>query len=275
MYINFDRFERQTSIPERLKNSLESAGKSWTTWAIIGLCLLGLSQAGQAEKCYNLSMSAWDNAGESEAWTRTGMCLVEATVKGGVTGAKLTGQGLEFIFNGGAEQKTDFVNSEQKSNELPQTGEFKIPVKQGVIINTYRPLSKGQNFHWGVDVAPTKDMFGKTNVYSMQMGVVTDMNDKQGRLTGCDNPAMGNYGNYVIVTHQDGTYVIYGHFTKIFVKEGQGVNQETALGLMGSTGCSSIGEHVHVETHQKDGININPSTLISDLGKSYGSAVKR
>jgi len=58
----------------------------------------------------------------------------------------------------------------------------------------------------------------------------------------------GGYGYCVIVAHPDGTESIYGHSSKLFVREGQEVKAGDTLGLVGNTG-HSYGSHLHLELH--------------------------
>lgn len=58
----------------------------------------------------------------------------------------------------------------------------------------------------------------------------------------------GGYGYCVIVAHPDGTESIYGHSSKILVREGQEVKAGDELGLVGNTG-HSYGSHLHLELH--------------------------
>jgi len=54
------------------------------------------------------------------------------------------------------------------------------------------------------------------------------------------------YGYHVIIGHGGGKSTLYGHFQKIYVKEGQKVDKGEVLGEMGSTGYST-GSHLHFE----------------------------
>jgi murein DD-endopeptidase MepM/ murein hydrolase activator NlpD len=58
----------------------------------------------------------------------------------------------------------------------------------------------------------------------------------------------GGYGYCVIIQHSDGTESIYGHSSKLTVKEGQQVKAGDELGLVGNTG-HSYGPHLHLEVH--------------------------
>lgn len=56
----------------------------------------------------------------------------------------------------------------------------------------------------------------------------------------------GGYGQYVVITHPNGTQTVYAHFSKVSVYVGQQVAQGTIIGLMGRSG-NSTGCHVHFE----------------------------
>ncbi|MCI3924761.1 peptidoglycan DD-metalloendopeptidase family protein [Paenibacillus sp. TRM 82003] len=56
----------------------------------------------------------------------------------------------------------------------------------------------------------------------------------------------GDYGNAVIIDHQNGYETLYGHLSKISVKKGDVVEKGDTLGVMGSTGRST-GVHLHFE----------------------------
>lgn len=56
----------------------------------------------------------------------------------------------------------------------------------------------------------------------------------------------GGYGNYIVVTHANGTQTLYAHNTSNVVSAGQYVSQGQAIGTVGSTGRST-GCHVHFE----------------------------
>lgn len=54
------------------------------------------------------------------------------------------------------------------------------------------------------------------------------------------------YGNYVVISHPNGTQTLYGHASKLLVTVGQRVKQGDLIALVGSTG-KSTGPHVHFE----------------------------
>jgi murein DD-endopeptidase MepM/ murein hydrolase activator NlpD len=56
----------------------------------------------------------------------------------------------------------------------------------------------------------------------------------------------GGYGNYVVITHYNGTQTLYGHMKNVIVSSGQTVSVGQVIGYEGSTGAST-GPHLHFE----------------------------
>lgn len=56
----------------------------------------------------------------------------------------------------------------------------------------------------------------------------------------------GGYGNYVVITHDNGTQTLYSHMRSSIVSVGQLVNAGQLIGYVGSTG-ESTGPHLHFE----------------------------
>jgi murein DD-endopeptidase MepM/ murein hydrolase activator NlpD len=56
----------------------------------------------------------------------------------------------------------------------------------------------------------------------------------------------GGYGNYIIISHANGTQTLYAHNSKNIVSVGQSVEQGQKIAEVGSTG-KSTGPHVHFE----------------------------
>lgn len=68
------------------------------------------------------------------------------------------------------------------------------------------------------------------------------------------------YGEAVIIDHKDDYQTLYGHLSKIRVKEGQGVKAGDIIGYAGSTGRST-GPHLHYEVI-KDGKTVDPANYL-------------
>lgn len=56
----------------------------------------------------------------------------------------------------------------------------------------------------------------------------------------------GGYGNYVVISHPNGTQTLYAHMSKVLTSAGDSVGQGDTIGLVGSTG-ESTGAHLHFE----------------------------
>ncbi|MFA6278626.1 MAG: peptidoglycan DD-metalloendopeptidase family protein [Candidatus Paceibacterota bacterium] len=56
----------------------------------------------------------------------------------------------------------------------------------------------------------------------------------------------GGYGNYVVITHGNGSQTLYGHMKSVIVSSGQSVSSGQIIGYVGSTG-QSTGPHLHFE----------------------------
>lgn len=70
----------------------------------------------------------------------------------------------------------------------------------------------------------------------------------------------GGYGYAVVINHGDGLATLYGHSSKLYVKEGQTVQRGDAIAAVGSTGLST-GPHLHFEV-RKNGEPVDPSKYL-------------
>lgn len=64
------------------------------------------------------------------------------------------------------------------------------------------------------------------------------------------------YGNMIILKHGNGIETYYGHCSKLYVKEGEKVEQGDVIAAVGSTG-NSTGPHLHFEV-RKGTVAVNP-----------------
>lgn len=168
-----------------------------------------------------------------------------------------------------AQQEQSNNNSNTASTETPtytppattytppatSTGGFIWPVPGFGYISSPFGYRWGRN-HNGVDVGDAGIM-GATVVAS-KGGTVSGVynlcthNCAKSYSCGCN----GGYGNYVMITHPDGTSTVYGHLSYASVSYGQSVSQGQAIGAVGSTGWST-GAHLHFEIYV-GGVPQNP-----------------
>jgi murein DD-endopeptidase MepM/ murein hydrolase activator NlpD len=125
-------------------------------------------------------------------------------------------------------------DAEAKRVLKPIKGKFAWPLPQRFTIssaygNRIHPITKRKKMHAGIDIAAPKG----TKILAAGKGEVIVAK------------YYGGYGNCVIVDH-NGKWTIYGHMSKISVKEGDQVEVGHVLGLVGSTG-DSTGNHLHYE----------------------------
>ena len=108
------------------------------------------------------------------------------------------------------------------------------------------PITGRPNNHTGIDIPASRN----TNIYAAKSGVVT---------TSTYN---SSYGNYVVVSHSDGTSTLYAHMNKRGVSKGATVSQGQVIGYVGTTG-SSTGNHLHFEI-RVNGSRVDPVDYFKD-----------
>lgn len=107
------------------------------------------------------------------------------------------------------------------------------------------PISGQPRFHAGLDLVTRTD----DSVFPVKPGKVI-----------LARP-YNDYGNTVIVRHERGIETLYAHLARIDVREGQEVQTQTLLGLVGNTG-SSTGKHLHFEV-SIGGYPVDPLKVIN------------
>ncbi len=75
---------------------------------------------------------------------------------------------------------------------------------------------------------------------------------------------MGGYGYAVVIDHGNGVETIYGHSSRLTVRQGQKVKAGDLIGEVGNTGYS-YGAHLHFEVHVH-GAPKDPIPLLRDHG---------
>jgi hypothetical protein len=123
------------------------------------------------------------------------------------------------------------------------------------ITSPYQAIEKFRDHaHTGIDINFPKG----TELHSLMDGVV----EKVLHLK-------DNVGNAVLVKYEDGTTGIFGHMSKITVKEGQTVHSGDLLGLSGNSGTTvgtNGGYHLHYGLKDtSSGEFINPTDHANDI----------
>ena len=127
------------------------------------------------------------------------------------------------------------------------TGQFTWPVPASHTISSpfgYRvhPIFGTTKFHSGIDISASS---GSTIVAADSGTVLTATYSS-------------SYGNYVVISHGNGTSTLYAHMSKLGCSAGQSVSKGSTIGYVGSTGWST-GPHCHFEI-RINGSLVNPAS---------------
>ena len=108
------------------------------------------------------------------------------------------------------------------------------------------PVTGVERYHSGVDVGcPSGDA-----IWAAASGTVS--------MAGWNS----NYGNCVMITHDNGYITVYGHLASISVSYGQYVSAGDTVGTCGSTGLTT-GPHLHFEIRTGTGAFLDPLSFFS------------
>lgn len=121
-------------------------------------------------------------------------------------------------------------------------GSLLWPVNGGSITSYYG--KRGKSLHKGIDIARAKSL----NILASDGGKVVFAGWK------------GDYGNLIIISHNNGYSTYYAHNKKLLVSEGNRVQTGDSIAVMGSTG-QSTGVHLHFEV-RKEGKAVNPISYL-------------
>lgn len=185
----------------------------------------------------------------------------DSTLEKGVTKTVQKGQkGLENITytvrktNGKTIEK-DILNQERVKEpvtEIQKIGTKVIPSKgtgqlSWPAVGGYISSHKGSRWgreHKGMDIARPSER----SILAADNGTVA--------FAGWD----GDYGNKIIINHNNGMRTIYAHLNSISVSPGDVVKKGSKIGVMGTTG-QSTGIHLHFEVY-KNGVLQNPDEYL-------------
>lgn len=118
-------------------------------------------------------------------------------------------------------------NVPKSSTKETTSGYFSRPVNGG-------RKSQGIHGHNGIDIAGPIGL----PILAARAGTVTLVRGGSGWN--------GGYGNYVVVTHENGIKTLYAHMNTIKVNQGERVGRGEQVGTLGNTGRST-GPHLHFE----------------------------
>lgn len=107
------------------------------------------------------------------------------------------------------------------------------------------PFTGIRQFHNGLDIAGPMN----TSVKAVMDGRVSE--------TGFSSV----FGNFVILSHEEGYQTLYAHLNKILVQQGTSVLQGKTIGLLGTTGYST-GPHVHLGVFKR-GTAVDPLKFLN------------
>ena len=115
----------------------------------------------------------------------------------------------------------------------------------GVFGGRSDPFTGEPGIHQGIDIATDKG----NPVYATADGTVESA------------AAAGEYGNLIVLSHDFGLSMRYGHLSRFNVRVGQHVRRGDVIGYVGSTGRST-GAHLHYEI-LANGRLVNPLQLLT------------
>ena len=155
---------------------------------------------------------------------------------------------------GGSQQNQDetlfkqrYDNNVKKYQKLQGTSTFTGGTKPSAILSS--PIGP----RWGG--------YHAGNDYAIDAGTPISLLKSGTAKVGYDP---GGYGNYVEITHPDGSKSLYGHLNTVKVSNGQNVSAGSVIGNVGTTGRVT-GPHVHFEYTGTDGKRVASASVLDSL----------
>jgi len=146
-------------------------------------------------------------------------------------------EGQLIVIPGGVMPETPKPTPSPSKTQYAQGYQGNIPASAKISGGNFQwptPSHKiNQYFKWrhtGIDIDGTYS----SPIYAAEAGTV--------EFTGSGS----GYGNHIIINHGNGKKTLYGHLSKIYVKNGQRVERGQTIGMMGCTGWCT-GTHLHFE----------------------------
>lgn len=170
----------------------------------------------------------------------------------------VSGSPLDYIAAGNYYSSSlRLYSSSYASNGYSQYMNFGQPAF-GRITSGFGYREKFHRMHKGIDIA----MAVGDTVRVMQSGTIDRVNYEP-----------GGYGNYIVVTHDDGMETRYAHLSRSLVTPGMRVSANQPIALSGNTG-NSTGPHLHFET-RFNGIAVDPRSVFDFTGVANGGFLNR
>ena len=127
---------------------------------------------------------------------------------------------------------------------------YQWPVDGRYVVSSNFGICRG-SYHRGIDIpAPLG-----TNIYAAESGTVTTA------------ASHISFGNYIVITHDNGYATLYAHCSSLLVSAGDTVEKGQVIGLVGNTG-NSYGCHLHFETYS-GGTLVEPLDFFAYMKDKY------
>lgn len=188
-------------------------------------------QIAEAEAIYQKQLAAEKAAAEKTAAEKAAAekAAAEQAAKAAQAAAQKAAQQQK-------QQSSGSASGSQSSQTTASASGFLWPIASSHRVTSpfgwrTHPITGRQHLHGGIDIAAPNG----TPIMASKAGVVVI------------SQYGSSYGNYVVISHPDGTRTLYAHMSQRNVSAGDTVRQGQTVGLVGSTG-SSTGNHLHFET---------------------------
>ncbi|MDR1409462.1 MAG: peptidoglycan DD-metalloendopeptidase family protein [Oscillospiraceae bacterium] len=161
--------------------------------------------------------------------------------------AKLDAEIAKAIAERGSKESADSAQNDKGGNSASSSGlifplhvgsgGYRLGDKYGPRINPYTHVAGKHN---GADVI----VGAGTPVYAMAAGTAIIAHFSV------------SFGWYIMIDHGNGLFTLYAHSSKLLINEGDHVEQNQNIMLVGSTGYST-GPHLHLEVHIQDASGVS------------------
>ena len=195
-------------------------------------------QIAEAEAIYQKQLAAEKAAAEKAAAEKAAAekAAAEQAAKAAQAAAQKAAQQQKQQSSGSSASGSSSSSGSQSSQPTASASGLRWPIASSHRVTSpfgWRtpPITGRRNLHGGIDIAAPNG----TPIMASKAGVVVI------------SQYGSSYGNYVVLSHPDGTRTLYAHMSQRNVSAGDTVRQGQTVGLVGSTG-SSTGNHLHFET---------------------------